>query len=343
LLAPANFAGQARAWAGALEPAGLGQARNWAYVANPVFAYQADWAAPIGINAAPRQFFADLWRQVLAHFDGVILESGRPVFGRLFGWAPEREAQALLRQGKRVALAWHGSDIRLPSWHMATHANSPYALPALRRRAAELEATAARHRAALFPLGLPMLVSTPDLLEVVPDAIWCPSVVALPGPAELTPVLERPVPRVVHVPSSPLLKGTDLIAPALRDLAAQGVIEYTQAQGLTAAQVLDLYRQADVVLDQFRLGIYGVAACEAMAAGRLVVSDVDPSVRAAVHQRTGLDLPVVQATAGELPDLIRRLVQRRAEFQATAQAGREFVATVHTGRLSAQAVAQAMG
>ncbi len=36
----------------------------------------------------------------------------------------------------------------------------------------------------------------------------------------------------------------------------------------------EVYGGADIVLDQFPLGTYGVAACEALVAGRLVVSHV---------------------------------------------------------------------
>ncbi|MDR1826039.1 MAG: hypothetical protein LBR27_12070 [Bifidobacteriaceae bacterium] len=343
LLAPANFAGQAHAWAGALTAVEVAEGRNWAYVANPVFAFPASYVVPISVYAQPRAFFAELYGRVVDGFDAVVLESGRPLFGRLFGFAPERELAALREAGLAVALMWHGSDIRLPSWHVAGHTASPYALPQLRRRARELEATARRNRAALLGLGLPSLVSTPDLLELVPGAAWCPSVVALPDAAGLGGVLQRAVPRVVHVPSNPLLKGTDLIEPVLRRLASAGLIEYVRAEGLVAAQVLELYRTADIVLDQFRLGIYGVAACEAMAAGRVVVSDVDASVRATVLQETGLELPVVQATAAELETVLGQVLAERDHFRALAAQGRAFVEAIHAGPRSAAALAAALG
>ena len=70
------------------------------------------------------------------------------------------------------------------------------------------------------------------------------------------------------------------------------MIEYRQIVGVPHAEMPEFYAGADIVLDQFTLGSYGVAACEAMASGRLVMGHVDEPARAEVRDRTGLDLPV---------------------------------------------------
>ncbi|MDR2114458.1 MAG: hypothetical protein LBO75_04175, partial [Bifidobacteriaceae bacterium] len=303
LIAPANFAGQGWAWAQAITGSGWGSGVNWAFSANPVFAYSADYFQPINVGAASRQFQRAQFRRVVANFQAVVAESGRPLFGKLWGHQPAKELEALQAAGLAVAVLWHGSDVRLPSQHAASHPLSPYALPQLRHQAAAWESTARRNRRALEHLGVPQLVSTPDLLEQVPGSWWCPVVVA-PGPTPGLPPLTREVPRVVHIPSNPLLKGTDLIDEPLRRLADAGRIEYIRAEGLPAAQVRELYAEADVVADQFRLGIYGVAAVEAMAAGRLVVSDVDPATASAVKQATGLALPILRVPAVQLGQVL---------------------------------------
>ncbi|MDR0627947.1 MAG: hypothetical protein LBG11_11965, partial [Bifidobacteriaceae bacterium] len=325
LIAPANFAGQGHAWAEALNRYGPGSAVNWVFSANPVFGFAADYTQPICLAAAPKSFQSAQFALVTDHFQAVVLESGRPVFGRLFGHSAAREALVLNTVGLTVAVLWHGSDIRLPSRHIATHSLSPYALAPLRQRAAELESTARRNRRSMLHLDLLQLVSTPDLLSQVPGAEWCPVVVAaelLDSGAEerrqsapaLTQTPGKP-PRVVHVPSNPLIKGTDLADPVLRRLAERGLIDYVLAEGITAAAVLELYASADVVIDQFRLGIYGVAAAEAMALGRLVVSDVDQSVYDAVQARTGLTLPVCQTPAAELEQRIEDICRNPEPYR----------------------------
>jgi glycosyltransferase involved in cell wall biosynthesis len=99
-----------------------------------------------------------------------------------------------------------------------------------------------------------------------------------------------------------------------------------------------IYRDADVVLDQFRLGSYGVAACEAMAAGRVVVGNVTDAVRRRVRETTGSDLPVVQAEPDEIADVVLRLIDERDWGRARAAEGVAFVERVHSGPLAAEAL-----
>lgn len=343
LVAPANFAGQGWQWARAYERWTGRPAACWMYRTDPVFAFPADWGPSVAVNRAPRRWQRAQLDLVTACFDTVVIEAGRPLFGRLLGFDPVREAQVLRARGLRVALLWHGTDVRLPSEHAATHPLSPYAGALDAGHVGRLEATARRNRRRLARFDGPTLVSTPDLLADVPEADWCPVVVDVGAWASDVPLLERERPVVVHVPSSVALKGTDLVRDVLLDLDRQGVVEYREAAGLPSAEVRDLYRSADVVLDQFRLGIYGVAACEAMAAGRLVLSHVDASVRATVRARTGLDLPVVETPADEVRARLLDVVARREHHRALAARGPAFVAEVHDGRRSAAVLARLSG
>lgn len=344
LVAPANFAGQGHRWAAALTAAGV-PAVSWEYAATAVFAFPVDHRAPIAVNRASRRWQGAVFADVVGTLDAVVMEAGRPLFGRLFGFDPVREAVALEAAGVRTALLWHGSDVRVPSAHAATHPDSPFADTdaATVARTRALEAVARRNRARLEGYGGPVLVSTPDLLAGLPGATWCPVVVSPDEWAVAEPALQRAAPVVVHVPSNPQLKGTDRIEPTLRRLHDEGLVEYRSAQGLPSAEVRELYRSADVVLDQFRLGIYGVAACEAMAAGRLVVSAVDDEVRSAVRDATGLELPVLQASADGLEDVLRSVCADRGPARELAAQGPAFVQLVHDGRWSARVLVEALG
>jgi len=341
LIAPANSAGQGAAWARALQNAGLAWADNWEFVVNDVFRHRASYQVPVQINGAPLPFQQRQFEVVTANYQAVVLESGLPLFGRLFDFDPAREAQALIAEGLTVAVMWHGSDVRLPSWHATGHPLSPYRLPELKRQTATWEATAKRHRRVMGAAGLPELVSTPDLVDAVPGAKWCPVVVDRFNGSD-QPILQGEVPKVVHVPSNSWLKGTDLVEPTLQQLATEGVIEYVQATELSSAEVRELYQSADVVVDQFRMGIYGVAAVEAMARGRLVISDVDQSVRDRVRQVTGRDLPIWQTSATDLRVNLERVVAHPEQARQMADAGRSFARAVHSGSRSAQMMAQAL-
>ena len=192
--------------------------------------------------------------------------------------------------------------------------------------------------------GVPVFVSTPDLLQWVPEATWCP-VVVNPARWRVAAATARSpgVPVVAHAPSHRWLKGTDLIEPMLRRLAEEGVIEYRQIIGVPHATMPAFYADADIVLDQFVLGIYGVAACEAMASGRLVMSHVDSATRAQVRERTGLELPVHEATVESLETELRRAAAEPGAFEALRTAGPAFVESVHDGHRSAAALAPFLG
>jgi glycosyltransferase involved in cell wall biosynthesis len=148
--------------------------------------------------------------------------------------------------------------------------------------------------------------------------------------------------RVVHLPSNPLLKGTDLIAEPLEALARAGKIELIVARNLPHEDVMRLYASADVVLDQFRMGIYGVAAVEAMGFGCLVMSDVAAGTRRTVLERTGLELPIAQASGRSIAQALCEVIEHPDRYRRLAQAGWEFVGAVHDGARSAAALAGAL-
>jgi glycosyltransferase involved in cell wall biosynthesis len=102
-------------------------------------------------------------------------------------------------------------------------------------------------------------------------------------------------------------------------------------------------RAADVVLDQFAIGSYGVLAVQAMAAGRIVVGDVTDDVRRHVSDATGMNVPIVQANPETLTSVLRDLADDVETARRSAQAGPDFVAAVHDGALAATVLARALG
>ena len=87
------------------------------------------------------------------------------------------------------------------------------------------------------------------------------------------------------------------------------------------------------------LGIYGVAACEAMASGRLVVSHVSAYVRDTVEAATGRRLPIVESTAADLEATLRAVVADPGAYREEAARGPGFVREVHDGRMSSLVLA----
>jgi glycosyltransferase involved in cell wall biosynthesis len=295
LVGPANFAGQGTRWARALEErVPDASATSFAFFKG-VLDYPVDYGVPARTYRRNRRWQLNFYNHVVRNYTHVLIEASRPIFGTLHGPDASGDIPYLLSKGLQLALIAHGSDIRIPSRHVETEPWSPF--PDLEDETVELLERNSTRAVELFT-SYPgsVYVSTPDLLDYVPDAVWCPVVVDVDTWRSDAPVLEREKPVVAHAPSKSVMKGSELIDPIMEHLAQRGLITYRRVEDVDPAEMPAVYRDADIVLDQFRIGSYGVAACEAMAAGRIVVGHIAQHVRDRVAAGTGLELPIVDAT-----------------------------------------------
>jgi hypothetical protein len=333
LVGATNFAGQGRAWAESVRRVLGVPALSYA-VGESAITLAADHTETRDVFEDPERAGArEGWVQGFTH---VLIEAGRPVTGITRGRYANGDYPFLLAQGLCVGMVAHGSDVRRPDRHMDREPDSPFF---------HSDAATLRIRQAYADLVAPLtdacpwaFVSTPDLLDDVPRARWLPVVIDVDrwdAPAWTPPPAGKP-PRVLHVPSDAFMKGTEQIEPALHRLADAGRISYTPVRGVPQQEMPALIASADIVLDQFALGSYGVAAVEAMATGRAVVGHVRPEVRAHVLATTGHALPIVQSRAADVEATILGLLDDVDGWQESAEAGRRFALDVHDGWLSAQ-------
>lgn len=333
LIAPTNYSGQAFLWARALEKVDptVG-AHNMAEELPGGFSFRADTLVPFAVAHASQSWATAEWEAV-QKFTHVLIEAERPLFGAKFGRDVASEVEAMTSAGLSVAYLCHGTDIRDPDHHAA---RTPWSLYPDDPKTDMLRTDAAANLALLSSVRRPTFVSTPDLLIDVPWAVWCPVVVDTARFSnKLAPFSGGPV-RIVHAASAPLQKGSHYIVPALEPLIARGEVDYRLITGLPAAEMPRAFASADIVIDQFRAGSYGVAACEAMAAGRIVIGHVLPQVREHVEAVFGLTLPIQEATPDTLHRVVQNLLSNPEEAKRIASAGPEFVRAVHSGHASAQ-------
>lgn len=326
----ANSAGQAYQWAEALS-------REFGVNATS-FAPERDICHPPHRIAASEvqnpQRMATEFGRILGSHTHVLIDGFECLGGTLLGDDIEPEIALLRRHGVRVGLVAHGSDVRDPGAHLARFGESyfghvpPEWLELVGGRAA-------RNRQIAAAFDGPVFVSTPDLLADLPQATWLPVVVEPDRWTAIPDLVERPVPRVLHRPSrsTPPIKGTDVIEPVLEELHRRGVIERVADPGQVPADEMPaLVAGADIIVDQIRTGSYGVAAVEAMAAGRVVVGNLTADVRAAVDD----EIPIVDATPDDLADVLTGLARDWPGLLARGAAGRAYAATWHSGSRSAR-------
>ncbi|MEU6246336.1 glycosyltransferase [Glycomyces sp. NPDC047010] len=330
-LGPVNSAGQLSA---------LAKAVAWHYPdtgvevvaldSRGVFDYPADeHFAPAKLDDP--EFQRGRAAQVLGGYTHVLSDWAGPVLGRRSGRDVLGDLPSLRRAGVRTALLFHGSDVRDPDGHLARHEHSAY------RNAPEdvlerLRTTAPRNREVARESGLPLFVTTLDLLDDLPEATWVPLTVDVDRWYSDLPVMERARPVVLHAPSKRWTKGSDEILPVLERLDAAGKIEFRLVEGLPPKEMRDLVRGADLVVDQIALGCYSTVAVEAMAAGRPALA----YLHEATAERMGEEPPVVHATVPTLEEVVVSLCEDRDRARAIGAESLRFARRMHDGRAAAE-------
>jgi glycosyltransferase involved in cell wall biosynthesis len=118
----------------------------------------------------------------------------------------------------------------------------------------------------------------------------------------------------------------------VRELGVENNVRWSPP--LPKVRLIDAYRAADVVLDQFLIGTFGAVAPEAMACARPVVMAFDPSLHAWCFPTLP---PVVDArTPEQIYVELSRLAANEDERLALGQAGRDWVEGHHGWRVAVE-------
>lgn len=237
----------------------------------------------------------------------------------------------LRRAGKQVYFYFCGCDLRDSKYVIANQEISacaecwPMGCSANR----ELAVSVARESDGVF-------VSTPDLLDFVPDATLLPQPLVLDRFETLRDEIEPdgggPV-RVAHAPSSRRIKGTHYVEEAVASLQDRGMdVELVLVEGRSYEESLAIYASCHVGVDQMLIGAYGGFAVEMMALGKPAVCYLSPRVL----ERYPVRPPIVSAEPTMLADVLADLIERRAEWPTIGAAGIDYVHAVHDARAVAQ-------
>jgi glycosyltransferase involved in cell wall biosynthesis len=230
------------------------------------------------------------------------------------------DLRVLARAGKAIFVTFQGSDAR------PGNPAGGYSLP---------EADAYKHRRISrfdrYADGIYAL--NPDLLRVLPArARFVPYAhvdVSKWEPAAPAGTAARPL--VVHAPTNRDIKGTAFVLEAVSQLRAEGLdFDFQLVEGRTQAEAMDLYRRADIVVDQLLIGWYGGLAVEAMALGRPTVAYLREDDLSFLPPQMRAEIPVISAEPRTIQVVLRELLTiRRGELPEIGRHGRGFVERWH--------------
>jgi hypothetical protein len=171
-----------------------------------------------------------------------------------------------------------------------------------------------------------VFVTDPELQTYVPGSHIVPRIFE-PLPSVRAGPLRTERPVIVHAPSRRGVKGTNAVLAAVETLKSEGLsFEFRLVEGLANDEALRVYADSDIIVDQLRIGWYGVLAVEAMAMGRTVVS----YVRDDLVKGLGPALPIANANPLTIADVLRRCVTDYGYRASVAASGHEWFAKTHS-------------
>ena len=148
---------------------------------------------------------------------------------------------------------------------------------------------------------------------------------------------------VLHAPSSPVIKGTQLVRAAVAKLQSEGYdFEYVELSGVAHEEVTAQLQRAHIVLNQFYAYVPGVFGVEAMGAGTVLLQSADETLEP--------DLPAgsndawVVTKHHEVVEKLRAVLQMTpTELRKQADAGRDWVRSNATSSISGRKLRELLG
>lgn len=172
-----------------------------------------------------------------------------------------------------------------------------------------------------------VFVTDPELQGYVPGSIVVPRLVQIPETIEARP-LRGEYPVVLHAPSRRGVKGTGAVLAAVERLKSEGhAFEFRLIEGRSNAETLSAIADADIVVDQLRIGWYGVLAVEGFALGRTVISYIRPDLATALNARP---MPCANADPETITDVLREQIVNRGLREGSARVGQEWFQKTHS-------------
>jgi len=171
-----------------------------------------------------------------------------------------------------------------------------------------------------------------ELRTYVPGAEIVPRALDAEG-WDFVGVEDRDTPIIVHAPSRRGVKGTQYVLDAVEKLRGEGLrLELRLVEHMNHDEAREVYRSADIVVDQLRIGWYGVLAVEALALGKPVVC----YIRDDLWERHGASLPVVNANPATIADALRPLILDKALRRQLSERSRAYFDRTHDSTMVAR-------
>ena len=133
--------------------------------------------------------------------------------------------------------------------------------------------------------------------------------------------VKKPV--IVHAPSKRQNKGSEFVFEALKKIDRP--FEFVLVENKPQSEALELYKAADIVIDQLVAGTYGVFSLEAMALGKPVMVYINKEMRETFPD----ELPLVNASPETIKEKLEELFGKPEKRRTAGMRSRDYVEKYH--------------
>ena len=235
------------------------------------------------------------------------------------------ELKYLKRLKKKIIFHFRGCDIRekgptLKKYDLSCCAECDYPLEACKN------ATKEKNRRLAKKYGDVFLVTTPDLLQYIPEAHHLPFMRDLTDYESISPApKEKATLRIVHATNHDGIEGTRYVEAAVAKLKSEGYpVELLIVRRIPHERALQIFKSADICVGKLMMGYYANFQIESMALGKPTFCYIREDLK-----NFAPDCPIVNTTPKDVYENLRRLYEDKNLREDLGRKGMEFVKKVH--------------
>jgi glycosyltransferase involved in cell wall biosynthesis len=239
---------------------------------------------------------------------------------------------------KPVVIEWVGSDIRIPEkvfqwnpyyknvWHSGEYS---YYIESFKKSIAIQKRFKKIHA---FPVVCPEMSLFIDK-KIFPNFKILFQRIDVNEYEPSYPSILNNKPILIHTPSAKGAKGTRTLKRIIKNLEEKGLcFEYIELSNVNKEECLKTIQRADIFLDQFVIGSYGMASCEAMAMGKPVFCYLMEPVKKLLP----LDCPIINVTLETIEKTLEEFINDSKKRSQAGIESRKYVEKYHNAELIAR-------
>ncbi|MBS4194208.1 glycosyltransferase family 4 protein [Lederbergia citri] len=140
------------------------------------------------------------------------------------------------------------------------------------------------------------------------------------------PSTTKEKPLILHAPTNPDFKGTYYIEKIIEKLKQEYNFEYKRIEKMSHEEVINIYKDADIIIDQVLCGSYGLLSVESMALGKPVLTYIRPDLISTFPA----ELPIVNSNPDNLYNQVKMLLDNPDKRKELGMKGRQYVEMYHS-------------